>query len=97
MIRITTAQEIEALPQEHLRDYLLSKTKDMFAEYSVDSMDCIGCYIILNEDEFLQFPMLALEYVEIIMTKDEAYLHGVQIISDDYAEDFYLPIGVIQC
>ena len=97
MVRITTVQEIEAIPQEHLRDYLLSKTKAMFAEYGVDSMDSIGCYVILNEDEFSQFPMSATEFAEIIITKGEAYLHGVQIISDDYAEDYYLKIGVIQC
>ncbi|MCR4759445.1 MAG: hypothetical protein K5705_04140 [Oscillospiraceae bacterium] len=97
MMRITTVQEIEKIPQEHLRDYLLSKTKAMFAEYGVDSMDCIGCYVILSEDEFSQFPMAATEFAEIMMTEDEAYLHGVQIISDDFAEDYYLPIGVVQC
>ena len=97
MMRITTVQEIETIPQEHLRDYLLSKTKAMFAEYGVDSMDCIGCYVILSEDEFAQFPMSATEFAEIIMTEDKAYLHGVQIISDDCAEDYYLPIEVVQC
>lgn len=97
MMRITTVQEIETIPQEHLRDYLLSKTKAMFAEYGVDSMDCIGCYVILNTDEFSQFPMAATEFAEIMMTEDEAYLHGVKIVSDDFAEDYYLPIGVVQC
>lgn len=97
MIRVKTMQEIEKLPHEHLRGYLLTKTKAMFAEYGVDSMDSIGCYVILNEDEFSQFPMATTEFAEIIMTKDAAYLHGVRIISDDYAEDYYLPIGVVQC
>ena len=32
MMRITTVQDIETIPQEHLRDYLLNKTKAMFAE-----------------------------------------------------------------
>ena len=91
MMHITTVQEIETIPQEHLRDYLLSKTK------AIDSMDCIGCYVILNTDEFSQFPMAATEFAEIMMTEDEAYLHGVKIISDDFAEDYYLPIGVVQC
>lgn len=97
MMRITTVQEIETIPQEHLRDYLLNKTKAMFAEYGADSMECIGCYVILSEDEFTQFPMAATEFAEIMMTEDEAYLHGVRIISDDFAEDYYLPIGVVQC
>ena len=97
MMRITTVQEIEKIPQEHLRDYLLSKTKAMFTEYGVDSMDCIGCYVILSEDEFTQFPMKATEFAEIMMTEDEAYLHGVKIVSDDFAEDYYLPIGVVLC
>ena len=97
MMRITTVQEIEKIPQEHLRDYLLSKTKAMFAEYGVDSMDCIGCYVILNTDEFSQFPMAATEFAEIMMTEDAAYLHGVKIISDDFAQDYYLPIEVVQC
>ena len=97
MMRITTMQEIETILHKPLRDYLLSKTKAMFAEYSVDSMDSIGCYVILSEDEFSQFPMSATEFAEIIMTEDEAYLHGVKIISDDFAEDYYLPIGVVQC
>ena len=95
MIRITTVQEIEALPQEHLRDFLLRKTQAMFSEYGVDSMEQIGCYVILNEDEFSQFPMATTEFAKIIMTKDEAYLHGVRIISDDYAEDYYLKMGVV--
>ena len=97
MMRITTVQEIEKIPQKHLRDYLLDKTKAMFAEYGVDSMDCIGCYVILSEDEFSQFPMAATEFAEIMMTKDEAYLHGVKIISDDFAEDYYLPVEVVKC
>lgn len=97
MMRITTVQEIETIQQEHLRDYLLSKTKAMFAEYGVEIMDCIGCYVILSEDEFSQFPMAATEFAEIMMTKDEAYLHGVKIISDDFAEDYYLPVEVVQC
>ena len=97
MMRITTVQEIETIPQEHLRDFLLRKTKAMFAEYGVDSMDSIGCYVFLSEDEFPQFPMSATEFAEIVMTEDEAYLHGIQILSDDYAEDYYLPIGVVQC
>ena len=97
MMRIKMMQEIEAIPHKPLRDYLLSKTKAMFAEYSVDSMESIGCYVILSEDEFSQFPMSATEFAEIIMTEDEAYLHGVKIISDDFAEDYYVPIGVVQC
>ena len=97
MMRITTMQEIEAIPHKPLRDYLLSKTKAMFAEYSVDSMESIGCYVILSEDEFSQFPMSATEFAEIIMTEDEAYLHGVKIISDDYAEDIFLKMGVVKC
>ena len=97
MMRITTVQEIETIPQEHLRDFLLRKIKAMFAEYGIDSMECIGCYVILNTDEFSQFPMAATEFAEIMMTKDEAYLHGVKIISDDFAEDYYLPVEVVQC
>ena len=97
MMRITTVQEIEKIPQEHLRDYLLNKTKAMFTEYGVDSMDYIGCYVILSEDEFSQFPMAATEFAEIMMTEDEAYLHGVKIISDDFAEDYYLPVEVVKC
>ena len=97
MMRIKMMQEIEAISHKPLRDYLLSKTKAMFAEYGVDSMDSIGCYVILSEDEFSQFPMSATEFAEIIMTEDEAYLHGVQIISDDYAEDIFLKMGVVKC
>ena len=97
MMRITTTQEIEAIPQKSLRDYLLRKTKAMFAEYNVDNMESIGCYVILNDDEFAEFPIAESEFVEILAIEDEAYLHGVRIISDDYAEDYYVPIGVVQC
>ena len=96
MMRLTTVQELEEIPQEHLRDYLLNKTKAMFAEYGVNSMEQIGCYVVLNEDEFSQFPMSASEFVEIVIMEETAFLHGVQIVSDAYAEDIYLPIGVIQ-
>ena len=97
MMRLTTVQELEKVPQEHLRDYLLNKTKAMFAEYGVDSMESIGCYVVLNEDEFSQFPMSTSEFVEIVIMEETAFLHGVQILSDDYAEDIYMPIGVVQC
>ena len=69
MMRIMTVQEIETIPQEHLRDYLLSKTKAMFTEYGVDSMDCIGCYVILSEDEFTQFPMSATEFACLLIAE----------------------------
>ena len=97
MMRLTTVQELEEIPQEHLRDYLLNKTKAMFAEYGVNSMEQIGCYVVLNEDEFSQFPMSTSEFVEIVIMEETAFLHGVQILSDDYAEDIYMPIGVIRC
>ncbi len=96
MMRIKTLQEILELQEEHLRDYLLQKTQALLLEYGVDSMDSIGCYVILHEDEFAQFPIAESEFVEIIMIEEAAYLHGVQIVSDAYAEDIYLPIGVIQ-
>lgn len=64
----------------------------MFEEYDVDSLNDIGCYVILDADEFERFSIGEMEFVEVIQLEEETYLHGVKILSDSYGEDLFLPI-----
>lgn len=66
-------------------------------EYSVDSLDDIGCFVVLEKDEFTEFPMNEMEFVEVLEIGNKNYLHGVKIIGDSYGEDIFLPVEVIEC
>ena len=96
MQKITTLTEIDAVQFPHLREHLRHTTETMFNEYGIDSMDSIGYYILLEKDEFAKFPIDEMEFAEILSLEDEIYLHGVKVLSEDCAEDYYLPIEVIR-
>ena len=60
-------------------------------------LDDIGCFVILEKEEFACVPMNELEFVEVLEIGEESYLHGVRIIDDSYGEDIYLPVEVVRC
>ena len=97
MQKIMTMQEMNNINSSALRTHLQHHLQSMLDEYGIDSMDSIGYYVILEIDEFSQFPMDTLEFVEVLAIGDKNYLHGVNVLSEDCAEDYYLPIGVVQC
>ena len=97
MRKIQTLEQIQKLNESELRTYLAEKTQAMFAEYGVDNLDDIGCYVLLEAEEILAFDVKAMEFVEVLEFENETYLHGAKILSDNYGEDIFLPIEVVQC
>ena len=97
MIKVTNLQEMNCLTNADLRMHILDKAKTMMQEYQVENLDDIGCFVILEKEEFMCVPMNELEFVEVLEIGEENYLHGVRIIDDSYGEDIYLPVEVVRC
>lgn len=95
MIKVTNLKETDKIKPLMLRAYIAKKITALMEEYSVDTLDNIGCFIVLEKSEFAEFPMSEMEFVEVIEigdNEDKMYLHGVRIVSDNYAEDYFLEI-----
>ena len=97
MIKVTNLQEMSCITNADLRMRIREKVKTMMQEYQVDNLDDIGCFVILEKEEFACVPMNELEFVEVLEIGEESYLHGVRIIDDSYGEDIYLPVEVVRC
>lgn len=92
MIKVTNLTETDNVKPLMLRAYIAKKITALMEEYSVDSLADIGCFVVLNKDEFTEFPMKEMEFVEMLEIGDKSYIHGTRIISDNYAEDYFLEI-----
>ena len=97
MIKVTNLQEMNRIENDSLQMHIREKVKTMMQEYQVDNLDDIGCFIILEKEEFTCVLMNELEFVEVLEIGAESYLHGVRIIGDSYGEDIYLPVEVVTC
>ena len=97
MIKTTNLKEIDQIQPLMLKAYIAKKMTAMMREYQVDNLDDIGCFVILEKEEFACVPMNELEFVEVLEIGAESYLHGVRIIDDSYGEDIYLPGEVVRC
>ena len=97
MIKITNLKETEIIKPIMLRAYIAKKITTLMEEYSVDTLDDIGCFVVLDEDEFTEFPMNEMEFVEVLEIGNKNYLHGVKILGDSYGEDIFLPVEVVEC
>ena len=97
MIKVTNLKEIDQIQPLMLKAYIAKKMTAMMREYQVDNLDDIGCFVILEKEEFACVPMNELEFVEVLEIGAESYLHGVRIIYDSYGEDIYLPVEVVRC
>ena len=97
MIKITNVEDIKTLSGTVLEKYLADKAKGMMNEYSVDDLESIGCFVVLEKSEYQMFDISNMEFVEIVHISNEVYLHGVKITGDSYGEDTFLAIGVIEC
>lgn len=97
MIKITNLKETEIIKPIMLRAYIAKKITALMKEYSVDTLDDIGCFVVLDEDEFTEFPMNEMEFVEVLEIGNKNYLHGVKILGDSYGEDIFLPVEVVEC
>ena len=97
MIKVTNLQEVNHIENADLRMHILEKAKTMMQEYQVENLDDIGCFIVLEQEEFANFPISEMEFVEMLFLEKSMFLHGVKIIGDSYGEDIYLPVGVVTC
>lgn len=97
MIKVTNLQEVNHIEDAALQMHIREKAKTMMQEYQVENLDDIGCFIVLELEEFTDFPIDEMEFVEMLSLKENVFLHGVRIVGDDYGEDIYLPIEVVTC
>lgn len=96
MIKVTNLTETDKIKPLMLRAYIAKKITALMEEYSVDTLDDIGCFVILEKDEISEFPINEMEFVEVAEIGDKSYLHGVKIISDSFGEDIFYPVGVVR-
>ena len=97
MIKVTNLQEMSCITNVALQMHIRKKAETMMQEYQVENLDDIGCFVILEQEEFTDFPISEMEFVEVLSLKENVFLHGVRIIGDGYGEDIYLPVGVVTC
>lgn len=97
MIKVTSLQEMSCITNDDLRMHIQEKAEAMMQEYQVENLDDIGCFVVLESEEFTDFPIGEMEFVEILFLEESMFLHGVRIIDDSYGEDIYLPVEVVRC
>ena len=97
MIKVTNLQEMNYIENIALQMHIREKAEAMMQKYQVEDLDDIGCFVILEKEEFACVPMNELEFVEVLEIGEENYLHGVRIIDESYGEDIYLPVEVVTC
>ena len=97
MMKVTNLQEVNHIENADLRMHIREKAETMMQEYQVENLDDIGCFIVLEPEEFTDFPIGEMEFVEMLFLKENVFLHGVRIVGDSYGEDIYLPVGVVTC
>lgn len=96
MLKVTNLRETDNVSPLMLRAYIAKKITAMMTEYSVDTLDDIGCFVVLEKDEISTFTVSEMEFVEVLEIGDSCYLHGVRILGDSYGEDIYLPVEVVR-
>ena len=97
MIKVTNLQEMNCITNAALQMHIREKAEAMMQKYQVEDLNDIGCFVILEKEEFACAPMNELEFVEVLEIGEESYLHGVRIIDESYGEDIYLPVEVVRC
>lgn len=97
MIKVTSLQDMSCITNAALQMHIQEKAEAMMQEYQVENLDDIGCFVVLESEEFTDFPIGEMEFVEILFLEESMFLHGVRIIDDSYGEDIYLPVEVVRC
>ncbi len=90
MLKILKMNEIGNVPYPALKSYILTKVQEWKNEYSIENLDEIGCFVILNADEKKLFDESEMEFTEVLKLENEVYLHGVKMLGDCYGEDIFL-------
>lgn len=96
MQKVTSLRETNNISPLMLRAYIAKKITALMNEYSVDILDDIGCFVVLEKDETSAFVVSEMEFVEVLEIGEKYYLHGAKILGDSYGEDIYLPVEVVR-
>lgn len=96
MLKVMNLKETDKISSLMLRAFIAEKITALMNEYSVDTLDDIGCFVVLEKDEISAFAVSEMEFVEVLEIGDNYYLHGVRILGDSYGEDIYLPVEVVR-
>lgn len=97
MIKVANLQDMSCITNADLQMHIQKKAEAMMQEYQVENLDDIGCFVVLESEEFTDFPIGEMEFVEILFLEESMFLHGVRIIDESYGEDIYLPVEVVTC
>lgn len=97
MIKVTNLQDMSCITNADLQMHIQKKAEAMMQEYQVENLDDIGCFVVLESEEFTDFPIGEMEFVEMLFLEESMFLHGVRIIDESYGEDIYLPVEVVRC
>ena len=96
MQKVTNLRETNNISPLMLRAFIAKKITMLMNEYSVDTLDDIGCFVVLEKDEISAFAVSEMEFVEVLEIGEKYYLHGAKILGDSYGEDIYLPVEVVR-
>ena len=96
MLKVTNLRETDNIKPVMLRAFIAKKITALMNEYSVDTLDDIGYFVVLEKDEISAFVVSEMEFVEVLEIGDNHYLHGAKILGDSYGEDIYLPVEVLR-
>ena len=96
MLKVTNLRETGNISPLMLRAFIAKKITSLMNEYSVDTLEDIGCFVVLDKDEISAFTVSEMEFVEVLEIGDNHYLHGARILGDSYGEDIYLPVEVVR-
>ena len=77
MMKVTNLQEMSCITNVALQMHIREKAETMMQEYQVENLDDIGCFIVLEQEEFTDFPISEMEFVEMLFLKENVILHGV--------------------
>ena len=97
MIKVANLQDMSCITNADLQMHIQKKAEAMMQEYQVENLDDIGCFVVLESEEFTDFPIGEMEFVEMLFLEESMFLHGVRIIGNSYGEDIYLPVEVVTC
>lgn len=96
MLKVTNLRETDNIKPILLRAFIAKKITSLMNEYSVDTLDDIGCFVVLEKGEISAFVVSEMEFVEVLEIGENYYLHGARILGDSYGEDVYLPVEVVR-
>ena len=96
MLKVKSLRETDNIKPVMLRAFIAKKITALMNEYSVDTLDDIGCFVVLEKDEISAFTVSEMEFVEVLEIGGDYYLHGAKILGDSYGEDVYLPVEVVR-